>query len=105
MIYALWFGGSGYAPGDMVQDLESFPSLAAAKAALVNRERYGCSFRQGFQFVNREAEQYLCPCVEGGSSMWVWRGADEVDGITYVPDYPDNVVEFGPRGGVRVVAA
>lgn len=105
MIYALWFGGSGYAPGDMVRDLESFPSLAAAKAALIDRERNGYSFRQNFEFVNKDPESVLCPCVDEGSSMWVWRGADEVDGITYVPDYPDNVVEFGPRGGVRVVAA
>jgi len=105
MIYALWFGGVGYAPGDMVEDLESFPSLAAAKAALSERYARGYSFRQDFEFVNREPESVYCPCVEDDSRMWVWLAADEVDGVTYVPEYPDRIIEFGPRGGVNVTAA
>lgn len=102
MIYALWFGGSGYSAGDMVEDLESFPSLAAAKAALSERRDRGYTFRQDFEFVNREAESVYCPCVEDDSRMWCWRAADIIDGVTYVPDYPDYVIEFGPRGGVNV---
>lgn len=102
MIYAMWFGGCGYSAGDMVKDLESFPSLAAAKAALDDRRRNGYSFFQRFELVNRDAESVLCPCIEDDSCMWCWKAADVVDGATHVPDYPDWVLEFGPRGGILV---
>jgi hypothetical protein len=105
MIYAMWFGGTGYAHGDLVEDLESFPSLAAAKAALVERRDRGYGFMQDFEFVNQKPVSCYCPCVEDDSSMWVWLAADEDDGKVYVPEYPDRVIEFGPRGGVVVTAA
>jgi hypothetical protein len=102
MIWALWNGGSGYGPSDLVSDLESFASLEDARQALRSRRDYGYGFRQSFEFVNRDPESVFTPCVEDDSSMWVWFGADVVDGVTYVPEYPDRVVSFGPRGGVRV---
>ena len=102
MIFARWFGGSGYSHGDPVDDLEVFPSMAAAVAALRERRDQGYSFRCSFEFANREPEDVFTPCVEDDSSMWLWFSAHKDDGIVTVPDYPDRVVSFGPRGGVRI---
>lgn len=105
-VYALWHGGAGYSPSDM-DDLESFASIEAAKDALHSRMRNGYWQRQDFPFVNREPASVFTPCVEGdpaedgGSSMWIY-----FYNPTEVGDpYPDRIIEFGPRGGVKVVAA
>lgn len=105
MVYAMWNGGNGYGPSDLVTDLEGFGSLADVRAALRSRRDRGYGWRQEFVFVNRDAEYVYTPCVEDDSSIWVWLVADEVDGVVCVPEYPDRVVSFGPRGGVRVERA
>lgn len=103
MIYALWHGGYSYGPGDMVNDLECFDSLAVAQAALESRSHNGDYYRQTFPFVNRDPESVFCPGVSDNTSLWVWEGADLVDGVTYVPDYPDWVIEYDAHGKVQVI--
>jgi len=104
-IYGIWNGGSGYSPSDLTTDLERFGSVTAARHALRSRRDHGYLWRQDFDFVNREAEAVHTPCVEDDSTIWLFLGGDEDDGIVYVPEYPDLIVEFGPRDGVRVTPA
>ena len=80
----LWHGGSSYSvPGP--EDAETFPSLKAAKEA----------------FWRRACLDLYYPCVtddvpeDGGPEAWVFYG-------TEAGDYPDKIMRFGPRGGVRV---
>lgn len=104
-VYGVWRGGLNYGASDVETDLETFASLADAIAAMRSRERSGHHFRQSFAFVNRPPEDVYCPCVGRDSSLWIWRGAhdsDNVDHSTRVPDYPDCIISFGPRGGIRV---
>jgi len=105
MVYGIWNGGCGYAPSDRERDLEQFESVTAARHVLRERRDNGYGWKQHFEFVNREAEAYHCPCVEDDSSIHLFLAADEVDGAVYVGDYPDLIIEFGPRGGVVVTPA
>ncbi len=80
-----WHGGSSYAMFDLSDPshAETFSSMEAAKA----------------EFASRANDRFY-PCVDrvspddGGPSAWVFLGE--------VSDYPDRVMSFGPRGGVRV---
>lgn len=101
-VYAIWEGGYGnYAPSDIVNDLEAFDSIEAAKSALKARLGRGYSYLQSFEFVNRDAERVYCPCVGDDTRMLLWSAADTDDGVVYVPECPDRVLTVGPRGGVR----
>lgn len=82
-----WHGGSGYGVPYPNDKPEQFASLKAAKT----------------EFEGRLHDRRF-PCLEhsttdhGGPSAWVFVG-------TEAGDYPDFVMEFGPRGGVRVSRA
>ncbi len=92
-VYALWHGGASYAHSTD-QDVEKFPSIGAAVTALDDRHRLGYSFRQSFNFVNREPEHRYCPGVEDDSEMSIF-----LEDPTGYPDaYPDRLVRFGPHG-------
>jgi hypothetical protein len=82
----LWYGGASY--GACIEDdLETFGSLAELRHA----------------FARRLGDAYY-PCVSddtpdnGGPEGYVYlydpRGVDD--------PYPDRLISFGPRGGVRV---
>jgi hypothetical protein len=106
-VYGLWYGGSGYSHGDLTTDLERFHSIAAACEALSDRYNSNGHRKVEFDFANRDTEYVYCPCVERESSIWLWTGANlDLDtGAIFVPEYPDRIIEFGPRGGVRVTPA
>jgi len=78
----LWYGGTSYAAPSN-EHAESFPSLRAAVRACRDRED------------NRDGRT---PCVEynrdDSTAAWVFFGP--------VGDYPDRLIERGPRGGYRV---
>lgn len=89
--YMLWFGGPNYSPGTISEDLEEFDTLAACKRA----------------FEARPGDSYY-PCVsdegpeEEGPEGWLWFRQPPF------PDedaYPEAIISFGPRGGVRVSPA
>jgi hypothetical protein len=94
-VFAQWYGGCSYVWGDD-DDIERFDSIAAAKVALDNRHSLGYSFRQHFEFVNREPESSFCPVVGEDSELWLFFADPTGDG----DKYPDRIVKFGPRGGV-----
>jgi len=96
-VYAMWWGGSGYAQSDD-QDIETFPSLFQAQRALEDRKRFGYSYRQHFEFINREPEDTLCPCVEDDSEIWIFYQ----NPTGWGDKYPDRIIKFGARGGVVV---
>jgi hypothetical protein len=104
-IYGIWNGGTGYGPSDLTSDLERFDSVTAARHALRDRRDSGHGWKQDFDFANREAESVYCPCVEDDSSIWLFLGTDEIDGEIVAPEYPDLIVEFGPRGAPVVTPA
>jgi len=106
-VYGLWYGGCGYGHGDPISDLEQFTTIAAAREALADRYNSNGLRKVEFDFINRDTEYVYCPCVERESSIWLWLGANlDLDtGNVFVPEYPDRIIEFGPRGGVVVTPA
>lgn len=62
-VFGLWWGGSSYGPGELATDGERFDSIDAAKSALIARYHDGYSFRQTFNYINREPVDVLCPAV------------------------------------------
>ena len=98
-VWALWHGGSSYAPGELPRDLEHFGSIAEARGALRDRATMGGRWPQSFRYVDRPAETALTPCADEGATMTLWtydpRGEDD--------PYPSLVLELGPRGGIRRV--
>jgi hypothetical protein len=96
-VWMLWHGGASYAVGDVETDLEEFGSLRAAADAFAGRAS--------------PAETYY-PCVseeepgDGGPEAWVYLTDPRPPAGGLVGDaYPDRIVAFGPRGGVRIFDA
>ena len=86
-VWFMWHGGSGYAaPG--YEDIEELESLQAAKS----------------EFRSRLHDSYY-PCVSdeepeaGGPEAWLFFGRKPDDNGDL---YPDALMYFGPRGGLRV---
>src|SRR5712664_3056525 len=50
--FASWFGGSNYALGGD-EDVEVFPSLAAAIMAFEDRGKHGYAWRSHFEYINQ----------------------------------------------------
>ena len=96
-VYALWYGGCSYAFGDFA-DVETFDSMQALKDAFESR-CYGGSFRrQNFTFADGRTQSVFTPAVDGSSTeMHVFYAMPEEGDM-----YPDRIVKFGPRGGIRV---
>ena len=83
-VYGLWHGGASYAVG-AYSDIEPFDSLADAKRTLVAR------------YMNYE--QPATPCVEKDeTSIWIFEAMPDDNGDLY----PDRVLSFGPRGGIKM---
>lgn len=95
-VWMLWHGGSSYSVGEIGgkhDSLEEFDSLKSAKDA----------------FEARAAFHPFYPCVsddepaDGGPSAWLFfadpRGDHPEDVVGDA--YPDRILNFGPRGGLR----
>lgn len=98
-VYALWHGGTSYAPGDWDHHLEHFPSITAAKDAFSDRRSSNGIWNCHVPYVFQEPQATRFPTVEDDAVMELF---------TYHPDpeqadrEPFAAIEFGPRGGVRV---
>lgn len=84
--WMLWYGGSSYSVGGY-DDIEEFDSLAQAKRIF------------WYRYENRDGST---PCVTDESEAWLWFKAKPEDNGDL---YPDAILSFGPRGGVRLEVA
>jgi hypothetical protein len=90
-VWMLWHGGSGYSASDVTTDTEHFASLPAAKR----------------DFDSRPSDPYY-PCLEredtdaGGPSAWIFFYDPNDESCGPGDPYPDRILEYGPRGGLKV---
>ncbi len=85
----LWHGGASYS-APYPDDAEDFNSLREAAEEF---DRRSSSLETFYPCVERE------PAEEGGPEAWImFCGADELGADVY----PDRLISFGPRGGVRI---
>jgi hypothetical protein len=95
-VFVLWSGGSSYGSPDM-DDLEVFGSLTAAKNAFADRYADGSSWVQDFPYVNRAPQCTYVPAVDRDA----WMNVYLADPTNSDDPYPDRLITFGPKGGVR----
>lgn len=87
-VYGLWHGGTGYSPGDLAEDLETFTSVDDAKEAMRSRILRGYWQPQTFTYAKGGTVDTLTPLVRG-SSMWIYR----YDPREVHDPYPDLLLE------------
>lgn len=99
----MWHGGPSYSHGEWT-DAEWFDTLADAGDAIRQRERGRDAL---FRYAVRVDQRTDTPCAhsEWSGGIYLYRitddvTADDVESIV-TGGYPDRLVEFGPRGGVR----
>lgn len=96
-VFALWHGGSSYAPGSIETDLEAFDDVQSAAWALMYREHVGATVLQDFRYVHRAPERCYTP-VTTDSEMLLYY-SDPTDS----PDpYPDAIATIGEDERVHV---
>jgi hypothetical protein len=100
-VWVEWYGGTNYAMSYPWEYLETFPTLEAAKDALVDRYVSGHWLTQDFDYVNREPDSKLTPNVGEDSEMWLWysdpiESPDESELLFRYPreHYPDAVIKL-----------
>ncbi|MGA4948638.1 hypothetical protein [Streptomyces lydicamycinicus] len=113
-VFGTWHGGSNYGLGDVFLDMESWPTLEAAKAALLIRARSGgLPVDDGAHVVDFDDDgratvglargSVIYPCVDAAESyVDLFVGRRDGDGWTIDVDYPMARMKLGPRGGVQV---
>lgn len=94
-VWMLWHGGASYAVGDIMHDIEEFDSLREAIRSFDGRADSSNTF---YPCVERE------PQDEGGQSAWIFLYDPRSEDVRGDP-YPDRILEYGPRGGVRLTPA
>lgn len=98
-VYGLWHGGHGsYAQPDVRLDVESFPSIQAARDRFADRVQSSGAFPEPFEFVNRDPEEVRIPATDDSQWLHLFFALPEsgsLDGCS-----PDRVLTVGPRGGI-----
>lgn len=98
MFYALWHGGPSCSNGSIENgDLESFPSIRAAKCAFLERYESGGGSTCLVRYANKPHEYVLFPAVTTDSTMDVYLYDPRESG----DPYPSFRLFFGPLLGVR----
>jgi hypothetical protein len=99
-VFAMWAGGASYASPSIPDDVETFDSIDAAKAEFDNR----CGGYASFRYANGTTYDTRTPAVsrepsdKGGPWMHVWH----YDPREERDPYPDRLMEFGVKGGIKV---
>lgn len=101
-VFALWHGGSSYSPGSTHDgDTETFESIEKAKDAFYSRYASGNTWKQHFAYVSKPANDVFTPAVDKeGTEMWLFFYDPTAEDVT--DPYPDRILSFGPRGGIRM---
>lgn len=93
-VWMLWHGGASYAPGDVETDLEEFSTLGAAADSFAGR---ASSLETFYPCVSEEEPD------DGGPEAWLFLTDPRPPAGEPTGDaYPDRIMAFGPRGGVRI---
>jgi len=88
-VWMLWFGGSGNYASPCLADLEEFDSI---KEAVRDFDSRANSWNQYYPLVTRDTYD------NGGQYAHLWFTDPRETG----EGYPDRVLEYGPREGIRV---
>jgi hypothetical protein len=88
-VWMQWWGGYNYGHGE-IDESEQFDSMKAAADEFWRRYEFGD--------FHRNSEGFFCPGVGRESEMRVYFS----DPAEMRDPYPDRLITFGPRGGVRV---
>lgn len=106
----LWHGGVNYG-APTAEDAELFGSIREAEEALRERRNSNGKYDTRFRYVFRDGEYTRTPNAHEGNSGYLWlkwaheSWADDLEGLRILLEhgdlYPDVVLEFGPRGGIR----
>lgn len=90
-IFGLWFGGSSYSnSGEFAENLEMFNSTDDAISACQSRMDSGHWSLQEFDYLNRDSEKVLTPCVDETAAMHVYF----TDPTDSTDPYPDAIIEI-----------
>lgn len=90
MIYALWYGGASYSPGEISRDLEVFETIEDAAIEADNRRKCGDWYACDFRYADGRVEQSKCPAVGDDSEMQVWY----IDPREDRDPYPDRLIKY-----------
>lgn len=113
-VFGTWHGGSNYGLGDVFADMETWPSLKAAKLALwLRADSNGYPVDDGAHVVDFDEDGNATvglaqggiayPCVDAEASyLDLFPARRDGDGWTIDVDYPMTRLKLGPRGGVQV---
>lgn len=88
-VFGLWHGGASYAGGDFNENLEMFNSVEDAIVACQERMDRGHLWVQEFDYLNRDSEKVLTPCVDETATMMVFLS--DPSGLS--DPYPDLIVQ------------
>lgn len=91
-VFGLWHGGHSYSGGDFTENLEMFNSVDDAITACQERMDYGHYRVQEFDYLNRDSDKCLTPCVDDSATMQVFL-ADPTDSDDPYPDFIITVDE------------
>lgn len=104
----LWHGGASYA-APYAEDAEYFRSIRHAADAMRYRESHGARYPQRFRYVFRDQDETLTPCAHsdwsGGITLYritPGMSPEDIREMIERDGYPDRLIEFGPRGGIKV---
>lgn len=108
-----WFGmfhASGYSAPSVFEHGECFRTLTDAADALSDRYRNGDRWQCHVPLVFGEPYSAYFPCVGDDAELWLYRiprGMSAHDAAEQIErdGYPDRIVKFGPRQGIRIERA
>lgn len=94
-VYGLFHGGYSYSPPDLYDDLETFPSINAAKEALDERYHSDMRIHCTHHYADGHAKRVLHLCDES-AELQLFLTDPRIGDF-----YPDQRLFIGPRGGIR----
>ncbi len=111
-VFGTWNGGHSYGTGDVFTDMETWPSLGAARDALRARANGGgwpvddgahvVDFAEdGYATVGHAVGRIAYPAVSENTEIMIYAAQKVGARWSVVADYPMIRLCLGPRGGVR----
>lgn len=90
-VWGVWYGGSSYSQGEVVENLEYWDDIATAKDALLDRYAHGHWREHVFNYVNKPRDEVRTPAVGEDTEIHLFY-VEVVEGL---PDYyPDAILKL-----------